>query len=63
MEGIRDAADQSVQLQLGAPEHGWRDAEVAVDGLVQRFGRDSVLPARLLEPRVREEGRQMRLSP
>lgn len=42
------------QLELGAPEHGWRDAEKAADLLRSRFG-DSVLrPATLLEGRARE---------
>lgn len=44
MEGVLDAEERQVQLVL-------RDAEVAVDGLAERFGRDSVMPARLLEPR------------
>lgn len=51
MEGITDADRTPVQLELGAPEHGWRDAEAAIDGLDERFGRGSVLPARLLERR------------
>ena len=37
-----------MQLLLGAPERGWREAEEAVDRLAARFGRGSVRPARLL---------------
>lgn len=52
MEGIVASQDQQVQLELGAPEHGWRDAESAVDVLVQRYGGQAVQPARLLESRA-----------
>ena len=38
----------SIQAALGDPEHGWRDAEVAIDGLTARFGSGSVRPASLL---------------
>lgn len=47
-EGVVDADAMEAQLVLGAPEHGWREAEEAVDRLVSRFGRGSVHPARLL---------------
>lgn len=50
MEGITNADSTAVQLQLGAPEHGWPDAERAVDGLDQRYGRGTVRRARLLDP-------------
>ncbi|MGB8020715.1 MAG: DNA polymerase IV [Candidatus Nanopelagicales bacterium] len=48
MEGIVDSAAVQTQLVLGAPEHGWREAEEAIDRLTSRFGRGSVRPARLL---------------
>ena len=42
---------------LGAPEHGWREAEEAVDRLAARFGRGSVRPARLItEPASERDG-------
>jgi DNA polymerase-4 len=60
MEGISEAGSQSVQLVLGAPERGWREAEQAVDDLAERFGRDSVIPARLLDAGDRPPGGQGR---
>jgi DNA polymerase IV len=48
VEGIVESEDVETQLLLGAPERGWREAEEAVDRLADRFGRDSVRPARLL---------------
>lgn len=50
MEGLADAATAPAQLLLDAPEHGWRDAEVAVDRLTARFGKGAVRPARLVRP-------------
>jgi DNA polymerase-4 len=41
--------EQARQLALGEPDHGWRDAEVAVDRAAARFGPAAVRPARLLE--------------
>ncbi|MEE6260635.1 DNA polymerase IV [Plantactinospora sonchi] len=48
VEGL-SAADQTPrQLALGAPEHGWREAEAAADAAAARFGRSVVRPASLL---------------
>ncbi len=52
VEGLADAEAVAEQLQLGAPEHGWRDADAAVDRAVRRFGRGAVRPAAL----VRRDG-------
>ena len=41
--------DSPVQLELGAREHGWRDADTAIDKAKARFGRGSVRPGRLIE--------------
>ncbi|MDF9717798.1 DNA polymerase IV [Nocardioides sp. ChNu-153] len=41
-------AGQGEQLRLGEPEHGWGDADRAVDELRARFGRSVVAPATLL---------------
>ncbi len=38
------------QMLLGQRENGWREAESAIDKAQARFGRDSVRPARLVEP-------------
>jgi DNA polymerase-4 len=50
MEGLARADTAPQQLLLGEPDHGRREAEVAVDGLRARFGSDAVRPARLLGP-------------
>jgi DNA polymerase-4 len=48
MEGLSSAVGTSQQLALGEPEHGRRDAEVAVDALRAKFGRSAVRQARLV---------------
>jgi DNA polymerase-4 len=48
VEGLLDADVAPEQLLIDAPEHGWRDAERAVDRIAERFGSGSVLPARLV---------------
>jgi DNA polymerase-4 len=50
VEGVLQAADQVHQLQLGEREHGWRDAEQAVDKAARRFGAGAVRPATLVTP-------------
>lgn len=50
MTGLADVATRSEQLQLGAPEQGWREAEQAIDKATHRFGPHAVMPARLLPP-------------
>ncbi|MDO8310167.1 MAG: DNA polymerase IV [Actinomycetota bacterium] len=50
MEGLADAVDAPQQLVLGDPDHGRRDAEVAIDGLRARYGSAAVRPARLVDP-------------
>ena len=50
MEHLTDAASAAEQLLLDAPEHGWRDAERAMDRIRQRYGSASLAPARLLPP-------------
>jgi DNA polymerase-4 len=48
VEGVAGADATPRQLTLGAPEHGWRDAEAAADAAAARFGRSVVRPASLL---------------
>jgi DNA polymerase-4 len=48
VHGLVDAATAPRQLVLGAREHGWEDAERAVDRANYRFGTTTVLPATLL---------------
>ena len=38
----------SEQLLLDAPEHGWREADQAIDRAVRRFGKGAVRPAALV---------------
>ena len=47
MEHLVDRAD-SAQVLLDAPEHGWRDAEAALDRVRDRYGPAAVQPARLI---------------
>ena len=54
VEGITDAGSTPVQTRLDEPEHGWRDAERAMDKAAARFGRGAVRPASLVGA-----GRQM----
>lgn len=49
-ERLVGSAAVIAQPALGDPEHGWRDAELAVDTLARRFGAGSVRPASLLRP-------------
>ena len=53
MEGITDADGTLVQGRLDEPEHGWRDAERAMDRAAARFGQGAVRPASLLTERPR----------
>ena len=50
VEGIAATGDRSRQLELGAREYGWRDADRAVDRAVGRFGTGAVRPATLVHP-------------
>lgn len=48
VEGLAGSGSMPRQLALGAPEHGWREAEAAADAAAARFGRAVVRPASLL---------------
>ncbi|MFC4019518.1 DNA polymerase IV [Micromonospora sp. GCM10011542] len=57
VEGLASAQETPRQLTLGAPEHGWREAEAAADAAAARFGRSVIGPASLLgrhDPRRNE---------
>jgi DNA polymerase-4 len=49
MEGLLESAQAPIQGLLDAPEHGWRDADRAVDKASARFGAGAVRPASLVE--------------
>ncbi len=42
--------DVPVQLELGARDKGWREADSAIDKATARFGHASVRPGRLIKP-------------
>jgi DNA polymerase IV len=48
VEGLGAGEDTPRQLSLGEKEHGWRDAERAVDAAAARFGAAMVGPASLI---------------
>ena len=56
VEGLAGADGAPAQLLLGEPEHGRRDAEVAIDGLRARFGDAAVRAARLVDPIRKDPG-------
>jgi DNA polymerase-4 len=49
MEGLMDSDRAPIQGLLDEPEHGWRDADRAVDRASARFGAGAVRPASLVE--------------
>jgi DNA polymerase-4 len=49
MEGLMDSDQAPIQGLLDEPEHGWRDADRAVDQASARFGPGAVRPASLME--------------
>jgi DNA polymerase-4 len=49
MEGLMDSDRAPIQGLLDAPEHGWRDADRAVDRASARFGAGAVRPGSLVE--------------
>ncbi|MDR7278182.1 DNA polymerase IV [Catenuloplanes atrovinosus] len=48
VEGLVDGASAARQPELGAPAHGWREAETAIDAAAARFGGAVIRPASLL---------------
>ncbi len=48
VEGLVPRASVQRQLVLGEPEHGWEDADRAVDRATRRFGSSAVRPASLV---------------
>lgn len=57
VEQLSEASSTPVQVALDEPEHGWRDADRAVDRASARFGSGSVRPASLLSDRKPRDGR------
>ena len=48
LENLSDETGAVEQLELWEREVGWREAQAAIDRAITRFGRGSVLPARLI---------------
>jgi DNA polymerase-4 len=60
VEGLAPRSSVYRQLVLGARDHGWAEADQAVDRAVSRFGSAAVQPASLLNP---HRGRSSHLGP
>jgi DNA polymerase-4 len=58
MEGLVDSVGAPIQGTLDEPDHGWRDADRAVDRASARFGVGSVRPASLIPDRDRDRERE-----
>jgi len=56
IEGLAPADGSTRQLVLGEREHGWREAEQAIDEATRRFGRGVVRPGTLVGPTDRPAG-------
>ncbi|WP_435198371.1 DNA polymerase IV [Janibacter sp. GS2] len=56
VEQLSEAASTPVQVALDEPEHGWRDADRAIDRASARFGAGSVRPASLIGDRGGRRG-------
>ncbi len=50
VENLRPAGTATRQLGLGERETGWREAEMAMDKAMRRFGPEAVRPASLVRP-------------
>ncbi|WP_214413597.1 DNA polymerase IV [Sphaerisporangium fuscum] len=50
VENLRPASSATRQLGLGERETGWREAELAMDKAMRRFGPEAVRPASLVRP-------------
>jgi DNA polymerase-4 len=50
------ASETGEQLTLDAPDHGWRDADLAADAARSKFGRAAIGPASLLSTKPRSAG-------
>jgi len=63
VEGIGAVGEAARQLELGARERGWQDADRAVDRAVGRFGSGAVRPATLVSPTTPNVGMDDRDTP
>ena len=56
LENLVDENGAAEQLELGERDRGWREAQVAIDRAISRFGRGSIQPARLVDEPSQESG-------
>lgn len=61
LENLRESAPQ--QLMLGQRDKGWREAESAIDRASERFGEESVRPARLFRKDKDERDKKLNREP
>lgn len=59
VEGLVPRTSVQRQLVLGEPEHGWEEADRAVDRATRRFGSAAVRPASLVRGRDRANGHEI----
>ncbi|MEY3168948.1 MAG: hypothetical protein RL421_191, partial [Actinomycetota bacterium] len=59
LENLSDESGAVHQLELGEREVGWREAQGAIDRAIERFGRGSVKPARLIEDESDDESEEI----
>jgi len=55
-EQLEETARTSLQLSIDRRDENWRAAEQVLDEVTRKFGNQSVLPARLMEPENRPGG-------
>jgi DNA polymerase-4 len=63
VEGMAAAGESARQLELGARERGWPDADRAVDRAVDRFGSGAVQLGTLVSPATQNMGVGSRDTP
>lgn len=56
MEGLADAGEAPHQMTFDEPDHGHRDAEVAIDSIRRRFGATAVQPGRVVRGKAEPRG-------
>ena len=49
LENLTSSIDSFEQMELGERDKGWREATVAIDAAVEKFGHGAVRPARLFD--------------
>jgi DNA polymerase-4 len=58
MEGLIERERAAVQPRLDDPDHGWREADQAVDRASARFGAGAIRPAALVSDQTARDKRE-----